>query len=179
MPHSSLSMQMLLIYISFDQNRDITKVTSTEWYKESEVNRLPSIYWHLHLQRCDRFWGLYFDQNRDITKVTSTEWYKDSEVNRVTSIDWHLHLQRCDRFWGFRWMALARRFELLSRLFALSTHCNSDFIPFTCCQWPLTLKLRKGHITLSPVPCKIEHRFLYALRHCCSWSIFSISKMLP
>ena len=48
-------------------------------------------------------------------------------------------------------------------IFAPSIHCEYDFIPFTSPQWASTWILRTGHITLSAVPSKTEHRILYEL----------------
>ena len=75
-------------------------------------------------------------------------------------------------FLGFRWMALARRFELfLVILFPFSTHCKIYFIPLTSRQWTSTWMLRTGHITLSAVPTNTEHRILYGYLTCpCQWS---------
>ena len=48
-------------------------------------------------------------------------------------------------------------------IFAPSTHCKYDFILFTSHQWVSNWKLRTGHITLSVVPSKTEHRILYGV----------------
>ena len=45
--------------------------------------------------------------------------------------------------------------------FAPSIHCKYDFIPLTSRPWAPTWKLRTGHIILSDVPSKTEHRILY------------------
>ena len=37
-------------------------------------------------------------------------------------------------------------------IFAPSTYCKYDFIPFTSRQWASIRKLKTGHITLSAVP---------------------------
>ena len=50
-------------------------------------------------------------------------------------------------------------------IFAPFTHCKYDFIPFTSHQWVSTWKLITGHITLSDVPSKTEHRILYAMKY--------------
>ena len=60
-----------------------------------------------------------------------------------------------------RWIALQEGLIYLSSYLSHSTHCKYDFIPFTSPQWVSTWKVRTGHITLSDVPSKTEHRILY------------------
>ena len=71
-----------------------------------------------------------------------------------------IQLLRNDRFWGFRWVALTRRSELFLSYCFHSPHCKYDFIHFIYCQWKSTWMIITGHITLSAVPSKTEHRIM-------------------
>ena len=46
MHQSSLAMQMLLNHISFQQQSDINRVISIEWYQQCDIHRLTSTYWN-------------------------------------------------------------------------------------------------------------------------------------
>ena len=107
-----------------------------------------------------------------------------TELQKVTTNK----LLRYGRFWSFG----EKPCQVFVILCAPSNHCKYYFIPFTSRQWAIgngqwsmgngqwasTWMLRTGHMTLSPVPSKTEHRIMLPWSHLSATLMWSCTDVL-
>ena len=160
-------MQLLLNHISFHQQSNTNSLTSTEYnniktlgecHEKLDINVVKETEWN---------------QQSEFTRVTSTAYYsvvlavvtlthirtntksqKYSNFNTTTN-----QLLRYDRVWAYRWMALARRFELfLSYLLLPPNTANMTLSPSLLANGRQLRCLRQviSHCLLCPVKLSTE-----------------------